>query len=358
MPPPLGPQTVYRPSQFCLRRPLAVRIAGAGLTGLVAATTAARMGERVEIFEAKTRLLPSTGPHTEALRNYGPVDALEELRSYGFHLRPFAEVSRAVRRSEHFENMLLGNSYYLFMRGREDYTVDQQLLKEALDLGVELKFGTRAPDDVDIVATGPPGGRFNMMAAGYTFSAEGANLDPHTVIALLDNTVAPGGYLAITPGIEYHSIYSGSWTDLSFERVLELAKRAFDRPWIQEILGTSKWIDKIYGKAYYARDPIASAVREGARYAGEAGGFQDAVAAYGFRYAVITGALAARSVVESSDYRKLLAEVFRDEFQKAFTYRQKLDRATNEDFDTLVRSMGPELSLEDYLRRREHLRAL
>ncbi|HYT01232.1 MAG TPA: NAD(P)-binding protein [Thermoplasmata archaeon] len=337
---------------------MTVRIAGAGLAGLVAATTAARAGEDVEVYEIKRTLLPSTGAHTEALRNYESVDAVEELRSYGFKIRPFAEVSSAIRRSEHHKNVLRGKSYYLFMRGREEYTVDQQLYHEALDLGVRFRFGAKAPSHVDITATGPPRRAFNMLAAGFTFTLEGSNLDPHTVIALLDNRVAPGGYLAITPGIEYHSIYSGSWTDLDYERVLALAKRAFEIPWVRDILGTSRWVDKIHGTAYYERDPIASAVHDESLRVGEAGGFQDAVAAYGFRYAVITGALAAQSVVERSDYTSLLRSRFKDDFENAFAYRQKLDKASNRDYDELVRSLGLELTIEQYRGLRAKLRAL
>ena len=337
---------------------MTVRIAGAGLAGLVAATSTAAAGEAVEVFEAKSRLLPSTGAHTEAVRNYESIDALEELRGYGFRLRPFAEVHTAIRKSEHYENVLRGKSYYLFMRGREEYTVDQQLFREAQDRGVQFHFGVKAPPDVDIVATGPPHGEFNMLAAGFTFTSEGSNLDRNTVIALLDNTLAPGGYLAITPGVEYDSIYSGSWTDLEYARVLEMAKRGFERPWVRGILGTSKWVDKIYGKAYYAPDPIATAARGKSLYVGEAGGFQDAVAAYGFRYAVITGALAARSIVEGLDYPELLRSCFKDEFERAYAYRRKLDGATNADFDKMVRAMGPELTLDQYRSLRGHLRAL
>jgi flavin-dependent dehydrogenase len=335
-----------------------VRIAGAGLAGLVAATTAARLGEEVDVYDVKRSLLPSTGPHTEALRTYESADAVEELQSFGFRIRPFAEVQSAIRRTEHNQNVLRGKSYYLFMRGREEYSVDQQLYREATDLGIRFHFGTKAPAVVDIIATGPPRQTFNMLAAGFTFTAEGSNLDPHTVIALLDNTVAPGGYLAITPGIEYHSIYSGSWTDLEYERVLALATKAFELPWVREILGTSRWVDKIHGTAYYSPDPIAGAVRDRSLWVGEAGGFQDAVAAYGFRYAVITGALAARSLVENLDYPTLLRNHFKDEFERAFAYRRKLDRASNKDFDDMVRALGPELTVDEYRVVREKLRAL
>ena len=337
---------------------MTVRIAGAGLAGLMAAITAAELGESVEIFERKRALLPSTGAHTEALRNYGSRDALEELRSFGFDVRPFSTVTRAVRRSEHFENVVTGKSYYLFMRGPEDYTVDQRLYRRALDGGVRFHFDTNAPNNVDIVATGPPHGRFNMMAAGYTFTAEGANLDRDMVIAVLDNSIAPGGYLAITPGVEYHSFYSGSWTDLDYERVLAMARQAAQQPWIREILGTSRWAGKIHGRAFYARDPIAFATRERGLVVGEAGGFQDAVAAYGFRYAVITGALAARSVVEHLEYSALLSATFMDEFQRAYAYRERLDQATNMDFDNLVRALGPRLTVEQYGQIREDLRGL
>lgn len=337
---------------------MTVRIAGAGLAGLVAATTAARMGEDVDLYEMKQRLLPSTGPHTEALRNYESTDVVEELHSYGFQIRPFAEVHTAIRRSEHHENVLRGKSYYLFMRGREPYTVDQQLYREAVDLGVRFHFGTTAPGEPDIIATGPPRHEFNMLAAGFTFSAEGSNLDPHTVIALLDNAVAPGGYLAITPGVEYHSIYSGSWTELDYDRVLARAKKAFDLPWVREILGTSRWVDKIHGTAYYIPDPIATAVRDRSLVVGEAGGFQDAVAAYGFRYAVITGALAAQAVVDGLDYPTLLRSRFKDDFEQAFAYRKKLDHATNKDFDALVRALGPALTIDEYRAMRGKLRGL
>ncbi len=337
---------------------MTVRIAGAGLAGLVAATTAARAGADVDVYEIKQRLLPSTGPHTEALRNYQAVDALEELQTYGFKIRPFAEVLTAIRRSERHENVLRGRSYYLFMRGREEYTVDQQLYKQAVDLGVRFHFGAGAPRVVDITATGPPRYEFNMLAAGYTFTAEGSNLDPQTVIALLDNRVAPGGYLAITPGIEYHSIYSGSWTDLDYDRVFGLAQSAFELPWVREILGTSRWVDKIHGTAYYERDPVATALQGGSLRVGEAGGFQDAVAAYGFRYAVITGALAAQAVVEELDYPALLRSHFKDEFESAFGYRQKLDKASNRDYDELLRALGPELTIDEYRALRTRLRAL
>jgi len=333
--------------------PGTVRIAGAGLAGLTAATLLARSGRAVEVYEKKSKLLPSSGPHTEGIRNYGRVDALQELRAVGFDIEPFGVVRRTIRFSANFRNVLHGPAYYLFMRGREGHTVDQILYRRAKEGGVEFKFGRRLdPAEADIVATGPPRDRFNILGAGYTFTEEGSHIEPDVVHALLDNDVAPGGYLVITPGINTHSVYSVSWSELRFDRLLGMTEAAFEIPWIRAVLGTSRQVSKINGRAFFTRDPIDTAVRGGSLYVGEAGGFQDAIAGFGFRYAVLTAALAARANVEGHDYRELLKEKFGDEFRKAHDFREWLNRATNADFDKLIAAMGSEVTLEDYLRQR------
>ncbi|SRR5712691_11787638 len=330
-----------------------VRIAGAGLAGLTAANLVAASGRRVVVYEKKSRLLPSSGPHTEGIRNYRPLDALEEFRSFAFDLRPFATVTRTIRCSPQFRNVLRGPAHYLFVRGREEYSVDQILYHRAKAAGVQFHFSKGIElTDADIAATGPPRYGFNILGAGYTFTAKGSSLQQDTAFALFDNDIAPAGYLTITPGIDFHSIYSVSWKELRFEALLERTEGAFKLPWIRELLGESRWVSKIHGRAYFAPDPIGSAVRDGTLFVGEAGGFQDAVAGFGFRYAVITGSLAARAVLNGQDYRDLLKQVFAEEFHHAYAFRERLNQATNEDYDRMVAELGPEITLEEYTRRR------
>ncbi len=330
-----------------------MRIAGAGLAGLAAATRLASCGRAVDVYERKRRLLPSSGPHTEGIRNYGAVDAAQELRNAGFEIEPFRVVRRTVRVSPNFRNVLSGPAYYLFMRGREEDTVDQILFRHAKGLGARFHFGQELdPAEVDIAATGPPRARFNILGAGYTFTDEGSHLNPETVYALLDNSVAPGGYLVITPGTRFHSIYSVSWKEFRFAKLLATTEAAFEIPWIRAILGASRWVSRINGRAFFARDPIETAVQGSTLYVGEAGGFQDAVAGFGFRYAVLSGLLAAQAIMDGQDYRDLLHEKFGDEFRQACAFREWLNRATNEDFDKLVAGMGSEITLEEYLRHR------
>ena len=333
--------------------PGTVRIAGAGLAGLTAATVLARSGVPVEVFDKKTALLPSSGAHTEGIRNYGTMDAVKELSSLGFPVAPFQTVQRTIRHSPNFENTLRGPAYYLFMRGREEHTVDQILYREAKDHGVRFHFRhTLDASEADIFASGPPRGRFNILGAGHTFSAEGSDMAMDTVHALLDNRVAPAGYLVITPGLGFHSIYSVSWKELRFEKLLSTTEAAFEIPWIRRILGKSRRISKINGRAFYVEDPIAGAVHGGTLYIGEAGGFQDAIAGFGFRYAVLTASLAAIAIRDGQDFRDLLKEKFGAEFHEAYQFRNWLNGATNDDLDKLVASMGREIGLEEYLRQR------
>lgn len=331
-----------------------VRIAGAGPSGLAAAIVLARAGRRVEVLEEKPSAFPRGGQRTEGLRNYGPVDALEELRSFGLDVKAFGIAQTTIRHSRLHENRLDGPAYYLVTRGSGRGTLDAQLLEESLRMGVSIRYGERAaPGDVDIVATGTPQSKWRLRSVGFTFSRVGSRLGDSTVHALLDEDIAPGGYLAIAPGPEGHSLYLVSWKDLDPKSLARRLERAVALPWIREIIGTSGRIGSIEGGAGYVRDPISTAVDpSGALRVGEAGGFQDPIAGYGVRYALLTGALGARSIIEGLDYTRLLRETFKDEFERAYEVREQLNKATNEDFDRFVASLGTRITLEAYRRHR------
>ena len=330
------------------------RIAGAGISGLAAALGLAEGGETVEVLESAPRPGCRAGDHTEGLRNYGAVDALEELRSHGVAIQPFATAHTTVRRSREHRNVLRGPAYYLVARGSGEGSLDGQLYDRARKAGARFRFGVEArPDEVDIVASGRPRDRLSLFSVGYTFTREGSPMDEGTLYALLDNDIAPGGYFALAPGPAANSLYTVAWTDLDPTSLWRRVCAAEALPWVRELLGTSRRVNDISGGAYYSADPIAEAVDpSGALRVGEAAGFQDAIAGYGVRYALLSGALAARSLRDGQDYRVLLRRAFGTEFQDAYAFRRQLDGATTADMDRLVASMGPELTLQEYRRHR------
>jgi flavin-dependent dehydrogenase len=327
-----------------------IRIAGAGIAGLNAAIELARSGFSVEVHERKKRIGPSAGAHMEALRNYLGFDALDELQSYGVNVSPALKTTHLVRMAPNATSVLKGLSYYLMYRGSQDYSAENQLYRQALDLGVAVRFKSPVTEErVDIVATGAPADGVNMIAAGYQFTKEGANLPDDTVYALFDNRYAPHGYFVVVPGIEENSMYSASWTELRFDEIFRMVAAARKVPRISEAIGTARITGRIVGKAHYAPDPIENAVKNGRLYIGEAAGFQDATSAFGFRYACITGRLAAQSIAEGTDFRLLLRQTFRDEFERGIRARTMLSGITNDFYDWMLREMGEELTVEEYV---------
>lgn len=331
-----------------------IRIAGAGISGLAAAVLLAEGGESVEVLEKGSTIGSPAGPHTEGLRNYGMVDSLEELRTHGIDVQPFCTAHTTIRKSKRFTNVLRGPAYYLVARGDREYCLDRQLYDRALRGGVRFRFGVTANlSEVDIVASGRPEGKLSVYSVGYTFTREGSSMDSGSLYALLDNDIAPGGYFAMAPGPVENSLYTVAWTDLEPSSLLRRVEAAERLPWVRELLGTSRRVNAIEGGCYYAADPISEACGpSGVLRVGEAAGFQDPIAGYGVRSALLTGALAARSLLVGSDYGDLLRKTFGTEFQEAYAFRRQLEGATNEAFDRLVASMGPELTLEEYRRHR------
>lgn len=303
----------------------------------------------MEVFESKSRVGSSAGGHTEGIRNYLGRDGLEDLARFGIKVQPFAVAQRVVRRSRKFISVVHGPSYYLVDRGGGPVSLERQLLDQALDAGVQVRFKAKAdPAGVDVWATGAPREKVNIVAAGYRFNHEGSKLEGDAIHALFDNDLAPGGYLCILPGPRWHSIYSVSWRSMPYADLLAKVRRALKIPWVQEILGSSERVGKIYGKGYFHPNPYQVAVEGDVKKAGESAGIQDAVGGFGVRYAIASGVLAARSCLEGSDYVSLLRDEFRDEFEIGLKSRDWLDRATDEDYDRLVERLGPEVGVGDY----------
>ncbi len=308
----------------------------------------------MEVFDRGPALGSKEADFSAGLRNYAGRDALEELASYGVPVRPFATAQKTIRHSPRFANVLHGPSYFILARGAGPTTVERQLFDRAVRAGARVRFGTaKDPQDVDIVAAGRPTGPPSLLGVGFTFSREGSPMDDTTLYALLDNSIAPAGYFALAPGPEACTLYAVSWTDLDLESMRSRVEASLQIPWVRELVGSSRRLQRIECGAYFARDPIADAVApSGALRVGEAAGFLDAIGGYGVRYALITGALAAKSVLDRSDYPALLRQAFGTEFEEAFAFRQQLNRATNEDMDRLVASMGPEMDLAAYQQHR------
>ncbi len=276
-----------------------IRIAGAGPSGLAAAIVLARAGRAVEVHEAKRDVgMRFIGDLQiiEAASESEPVpDFLDRVGiERNFYFRPanwatfydHRRVARVIRSAAPYG--------WFIRRGAEEGTLDRGLLSQARAAGATVVFDSRI-SDADIVATGPasPDG----LAREMTWRTS----DAERIDVFFNHKLSPGGYsyLFILDGIATFGcaiVADFKRIDDYFDHSLSEATRLhrFDVP-----------AEHRTGYSYMNFHLKRRATSNGARYVGEAAGFQDYLFGLGIRYALTSGVLAARSILEERDFDEL-----------------------------------------------------
>jgi len=278
-----------------------IRIAGAGPSGLAAAIGLARGGRAVEVHEAKrdvgSRFIGDL-QIIEAASEREPVpDFLERIgieRNFYFRAADWATFydhrgsARVIRSAAPYG--------WFIKRGAEEDSLDRGLLCQARYHGVKVIFNSRlAAGEADVVATGPasPDG----LAREMTWRTE----EPERIDVFFDHKLSPGGYsyLFILDGVATFGcaiVADFKRIDDYFEHSLAAAQRLhrFAIP-----------AETRTGYSYMNFHLKAQATAGGARFVGEAAGFQDYLFGLGIRYALTSGHLAARSILEGRDFDEL-----------------------------------------------------
>jgi flavin-dependent dehydrogenase len=278
-----------------------VIVVGAGPAGLACAIRLARNGCKVVLREAHDTAGMRFHGDFQGLENWSSeTDVLDELTKMGimtnFDRHPvysgIAFDAWGGRHEVKSERPL----YYLVRRGREPGTLDQSLLAQAKELGVALHFNDRAGHvhGPGVLAGGPR--RADAIAAGYVFATD----MPDGNWICFDNDLAPLGY-------SYLLVYGGRGTVAScmftgFKREAEYVARTVAA--FEDRAGLMMRDARPFGGFANFRLP-RTAVQGGHPVVGEQAGFQDALAGFGMRYAMRSGILAARSLMEGVDYAAL-----------------------------------------------------
>ena len=278
-----------------------IRIAGAGPSGLCAAIVLAKAGRQVEVHEAKAdvgvRFIGDLQVIEAASEREGVPEFLDRIGiDRNFYFRPATwatfydhrDTARTIRSSTPYG--------YFIRRGAEEGTLDRGLLQQAGDLGVDVRFKSRlAPGDAQIVATGPaaPDG----LAREMTWDTN----EPERIDVYFNHKFSPGGY-------SYLFILDGRATFgcaivADFKRIDEFfdhSLAAAQRLHRFEIPAQTRT-----GYSYMNFHLKARASDDRALWVGEAAGFQDYLFGLGIRYALTSGYLAARSILEGRSFDTL-----------------------------------------------------
>jgi flavin-dependent dehydrogenase len=279
----------------------AITIIGAGPAGLACAIALARGGRRVAVREWHRDVGARFRGDFQGLENWSDdEDVLSEVEKAGIQI---TFEHHAVSHGTAYDS--LGNQYtirserplfYLVRRGGEAGCFDHALLDQAAAAGVEVSFEDRASDvqGATILAVGPR--LADAIAVGYVFETD---MDDGNWLAL-DNRLAPLGYA-------YLLIHGGRGTVAScmftgFKRQAAYVERTV--AFFRERVGLKMHNSRPFGGFANFRLP-RGAMQGGHPVIGEQAGFQDALAGFGMRYALRSGLIAARSIIQGADYTSL-----------------------------------------------------
>lgn len=279
-------------------RDAAFQIVGAGPAGLAAAITLARAGRAVVVHEAHKEVGRRFQRDLQGLENWSSrEDVLVELERLGIAI---GFVRRACVEGVVFDAW--GRAYairtreplfYMVERGPGAGSLDTALLRQACELGVDVRFNDRldALSGDGILAAGPRAA--DAIAVGYHFDTE----LPDGFWAICDDDLAPKGYAYLLVMAGKGTVKSCMFTGFKDERLyVERTVAAFRR-----LLGLEMKNPRPHGGVGNFRLPESASA--GAHpVAGEEAGFQDALWGFGMRLAIRSGVLAARSLLEGRDY--------------------------------------------------------
>ncbi len=191
--------------------------------------------------------------------------------------------------------------FYLVRRGARAGTLDSSLKAQALARGIELCFGEGRPllREGGVVAQGPHGS--DAVALGYVFETKAAD----GAFAAMSDRLAPKGYAYLLVVRGQGTVASCMFDEFHNKQVYLERTVAFFR----EKVGFDMQNARRFGGAG-GFDVPQTGRRGDLLFVGEAAGFQDALWGFGMRYAMLSGSLAARSLVRGrlDDYDRLWEE--------------------------------------------------
>lgn len=207
--------------------------------------------------------------------------------------------------------------FYLVKRGSTAETLDTGLKDQALSLGVEILFNHRLDkfNGKAIVGTGPKGA--NSIAVGITFKTA---MEDKTVVVFDDN-IAPKGYAYLLVNQEYGTMATVLYREYRrgnecFTQMQQFFKGIMDL----DIKNEKKCGG--YGNYFIRKTQI----HNNKLYIKEAAGFQDGLWGFGMKYAILSGYLAAKSIMDGTDYDALWKRELKPMIETSFVNRYLFEK--------------------------------
>lgn len=314
-----------------------VNIIGAGPAGLVAAMHLSKNGYKVIIHEMKEDVGTRFNGDFQGIENWSTTeDAHEFLESIGVQINfRFAPYTNGVYFDSFAKEYKVKTSrplFYLVERGTNTWSLDQGLKKQALEAGVQIKWNsrlTKIPEGKVIIGTGPKAA--DAIAKGIVFKTNHKNY----YAGFLDDNIAPKAYAYIL--INEGKATFATCLFKSFSRAQEFFEHALKR--LHEVMDIDIIDPKEFGG--YINFFFSKSLTKDNRiyYVGENGGFQDALWGFGMRYAMHSGFLAARSIIEDISYEDLCKKFIKPKMETSLINRWMFARLGNRGYKVILQEL-------------------
>ncbi len=287
------------------------KIAGAGISGLSAAITLKNLRKDINvIIRDKSSSIKEKVPRgVNAIRNYGNnTDIQKHYQNLGFKLRNFHPITRQAfilgkNKTIEFESE---NKpiFYSTMRGTKS-SIDKMLIEQALELEITIDWNSSyEKEKPDINATGAK----YSHCIGYGQHFEDVE-ETETIYVLQNHKYCPFGYMCILPYSNNEAtLILGNFNPSKKIPLKENYKRILNEiPQIRDYTNGATVKYDLHGVGNFG---IPTTSKNGSTiFVGERAGFLEAYRGYGIHNAIISGYLAALSIVNGSDYDKLWKEM-------------------------------------------------
>lgn len=312
-----------------------VKIMGAGLSGLAAATVLAKAGVEVHVHDSREDSGKRFDGDFQALENWSmDIDFFEQLESWGFDANEFKytefkEVDLIHPDDEISKTYSPKVAYRIVERGTSEHTIDQGFKRMAMAAGAKLHYKSKVKEeDCQIIACGPKG--TSAVAYGEIFKTS----HPDHIAFQLNDKLAPGAYsyLIIIDGIGL--ICTCLWrkqrgTERFLNETIAWYQKHYPDIDMEPIKRVGGKGDFTINKRYFQDDRY---------YVGESGGLQDFMWGFGMRMAVWSGYLAAQDILGNCNYEKEVRKQLMPYVRTSVANRFLMNRVGDKTFKFMCKS--------------------